>query len=63
MTLLATKIAELTDELLSSQEDVIIWRGNLDTQSWKIVIHRSQEKTYRIMINAEKRDASTGDPA
>lgn len=63
MTLLAAKIAELTDELLASQEDIIIWRGDLDTQSWKIVISRNQEKSYRLNVNAERRDRSEGDPA
>jgi hypothetical protein len=62
MTLLATKIAELVDELISSQDEVVIWRGDLGTQNWKIVIYRNQEKTYRLTVNAEKRDRSEGDP-
>ena len=62
MTLLTTKIAELTDEILSSQEDVLIWRGNLDTQTWKIIIHRDQRKTYQLFIKVERRDGFDGDP-
>ena len=63
MTLLATKIAELVDQLISSQEDYVLWRGLLNTQTWKIVVHRAHPADpYRIIVNAEKRDSSDGDP-
>lgn len=62
MTLLASKISELIDTLIVSQEDHVVWRGELGTQTWKIVIHQKTSYPYQFFVNAERRDESTGEP-
>lgn len=61
MTLLANKIAEMIDELLNSQEEMLMWRGVLNTQSWKIVLYRKLTQPTEITIHAKKRDESNGE--
>lgn len=62
MTLLSTKIAEVIDELLSTEDECLIWRGVLNTQPWKIVVHRKIENPYRVTVHAEKRRPDEEEP-
>lgn len=60
MTLLTTKITEIINESIANST-VVIWRGILDTQEWKILSQYDAEKN-EITVRAKRRDDGDGEP-
>lgn len=61
MSLLANKIAEMIDSAISSTDYQGLWRGNLNEQSWKIVVEYDTNANS-VHVRAVRRDGGEGVP-
>lgn len=61
MKLISSKIAEIVDEALTTNSEIVVWRGVLDTQEWKIITQYETESA-KIIIKVMRRDGGDGEP-